>query len=173
MNKNLLRYLLFAGLMAFNFRGYGQHPVAVSNVGYAVAEPLYLLNSNSIGSSGFLPQLTPADIVQVRMYRLNNAPSLLAGLAAAGIIAIDYKKQIASQPLAQIGHRHGVHGPFRVTIDGRPLSAEQVATLRIVPEAIWQVHVTPATSAAPEAVVAIELTKAEPIQHPPGTILIR
>ncbi|GGG37979.1 hypothetical protein [Hymenobacter glacieicola] len=173
MNQHLFRFLLLAGLTASAFRGHGHPPVAVSKARYAVAEPLYLLNSNSIMSSGFLPQLTPAAIAKVHIYKPNYVPPLLAGLDWAGIVAISYPKPIASQSLAQISRRHGVRGPFRVVIDGRLLSAEQVATLRMVPEAIGQVRVTPATPAVPEAVVAITLTKAKPVEHPPGTILIR
>ncbi|RPD49528.1 hypothetical protein DNI29_01630 [Hymenobacter sediminis] len=173
MNKHLVRLLLLTGLTAAAFRGYGQHPVAGSSPGYAVAEPLYLLNSNSIGSSGFLPQLTPADIANIHIYKRDTVPPRLAGLALTGIVAIDYKKQIHSQSFAQLSRQQGVSGPFQVTIDGRPLSAEQVAALRIMPAAIAQVHVTPATPAVPEAVITIALTKAKPVEYPPGTILIR
>ncbi|WP_354578259.1 hypothetical protein [Hymenobacter sp. UYP22] len=63
--------------------------------------------------------------------------------------------------------------PFRVVMNGRTLSAEQVSGLRIALGAIGQVCVTPATLQAPEAVIAIELAKAKSVKHPPGSIFIR
>lgn len=173
MTKPLFRSLLLAGLMAFSLNGYGQDSVVVRNVNRHIQEPLILIKPNVLVSDGLFPAITPNDILRIDIYKESNIPPLLRGMSSGGVVSIDYKKRVPSQSFTQVARQRGERGPFQVMINGRPLSTEQMTALRIASGAIGQVCVTPATPEAPAAVIAIELTRAKPVKHPPGSIFIR
>ncbi|TGE18614.1 hypothetical protein [Hymenobacter elongatus] len=172
MQIYFLRLLFIATLCASSIISYGQ-ATATSQALKQIPEPLFIINSVII-ANGRIATIDPKDYKDLVIYREQTAPDLLKNLAA-GIIAITYDGQIESKSFAEIGRQHGVRGPLSVVLNGRKLSAEQVATLRIAPEAIGQVQVTRASNDSSETIVAIQLTvlKSNSKKHPAGTIMIR
>ncbi|MDU0369815.1 hypothetical protein ACFPAF_05365 [Hymenobacter endophyticus] len=173
MAKRLFGFLLFVGLTACAGLGYGQDSTSVQHSRHQIIEPLYVLNSTVIMGSGFFARMNSHEILRIVIYKGEGIPRALIGLTSGHIVSTDYKKRVPSQSFAQIARQQSVQRPFRVVINGRPLSAEQVSDLRIALGAIGQVCVTPATLEAPEAVIALELAKAKSVKHPPGSIFIR
>lgn len=168
MRTYLLRFLFVATLTACSIMSYGQKPT--SNT----LEPLYIINSNII-ANGLIPLLNPKEYSNIIVYKDNDAPTPLKNLSSSGIISITYEKPINSKSFAQIGLELGLHGPLGFVINGNRLDASQVANLRIAPEAIGQLHVTPAISTASEAVVNIQtaVSKTTSQKNSRGTVMIR
>jgi hypothetical protein len=170
----LLRLLLIAALSFRFFTSYGQDAATSQALGH-LPEPLFIINSTII-ANGLVAQLDAKNFKHIVVYKEQTAttPTLLKNLAT-GIIAITYDGKVESKSFAKIGRQYGVQGPLSVVLNGRKLSPEQVATLRIAPEAIGQVQVTRATPGTSETIVAIQLAESKPDSqgHAPGTIMIR
>lgn len=170
MRTYLLRLLSIATLTAYSTMSYGQKPTSKS------LEPLYIINSNVI-ANGLIPLLNPKDYSKIIVYKDNDAPERLKNLSSSGIIDITYEKPINSKSFAQIGLELGLHGPIGFVINGKKLDAAQLASLRIAPEAIGQLQVTPATSTASETVVSISIQTSESKitsqKNARGTVMIR
>lgn len=149
---------------------YGQASTVAQSMD-KVPEPLYIINSNVIGN-GFIEQLDPKKIKQVVVYKGQDGPTGLKNLTSGGVLAITYDGQIDSVPLAEVGAKQRGRGPVGFQLNGKKLDASQVASLRIVPEAIGQVL---ATTAASETVVNIRLAEGKAKNKPnaPGSIRIR
>ncbi len=137
-------------------------------------EPLYILNSNIIGN-GLISSLDQKNIKDLVIYREKTAPNSLQNLASTGIIAINYNGDINSKSFTEIGLQHGLNGPLVFILNGHKLDAAQIATLRIVPQAIGQLNIKLATAKSPETVINIQLAKSKTNSknNPPGTIMIR
>ena len=136
-----------------------------------IPEPLYIINSTII-ANGLVAEIDPKAIKSIVVYKESSIPEQYRDIAA-GIVAIACDGKIKSRSFAAIGRQYGARGPIRVVLNGRVLNAAQAATLRIAPQAVGQVQVTAATAAIPATTVAIRLAVAKPVQHAPGSIMIR
>lgn len=173
MLTHLFRFLLLVGLIAPSLSCYGQDSTSVEPPRPQLLEPIYIVNPNIIMGGKVFSGLNPHEILQILIHKGNNAPPLLTGVSSVGVVSFDYRKRIPSQSFAQVARRQGVRQPFRVVLNGRPLSIEQVTALRIASGAIGKVCVTPATSDTSEAILTIQLAEAKPVKHPPGSIFVR
>lgn len=173
MRIYLLRLLFIVTLSACAIRSHGQNPANSKPIS-KVKDPLYIFNSNIIGN-GLIANLNPKDFKDVVVYKEQNGPSLLKNLTSSGILAITYDGKINSKSFAEIGLQLGLHGPLGFVIDGHKLDADQQATLRIAPEAIGQLNVTPATSANSETLVSVQIVESKTAsqRNARGTVMIR
>ncbi|MBX0291605.1 hypothetical protein K3G63_14235 [Hymenobacter sp. HSC-4F20] len=169
-----LPLLVLAGVSVSSVSSYGQGAASDKQTVSKIAEPLYIINSHIIGN-GLVAQLNPADITKVVVYKPGSTPGSVGTLASTGILALSYTGWVASRSFAKIGRMHGVRRPFRVVLNGTPLNDEQIATLRIAPQAIGRLQVTPATSETAETTISIQLAEAPTSSQsrPPGSIMIR
>lgn len=135
-------------------------------------EPLIIVNSFII-ASGSLMQFDPHVIKSLAVYKGQDVPAILQGLASEGVVTIRYPRKVASESFAEIGKQLNLSEPLAFTLNGYQLTARQVAKLRMLPESIGQLHVTAATPEVPQTMVNIELAKSKPTEYPPGTIMLR
>ena len=173
MRIHLLRFLFIATLSACAIKSYGQGSVT-NRPTNKNQEPLYIFNSNIIGN-GLITSLNPKDFKNIVVYKEQDGPDVLKNLTSSGILAITYDGKINSKSFAEIGLQLGLHGPLSFVVGGLKLDAVQQSTLRIAPEAIGQLIVTPATSANSETLVNIQIveSKAASKENARGTVMIR
>jgi len=173
MRIYLLRLLFIVTLTTFAIRSHGQNPANSKPIS-TIKEPLYILNSNIIGN-GLIANLNPKYFKDIVVYKEQDRPSLLKNLTSSGVLAITYDGKINSKSFAEVGLQLGLHGPLSFVINGHKLDANQQATLRIAPEAIGQLNITPATSANSETLVYIQLIeyKTTSQRNARGTVMIR
>ncbi|UOQ52910.1 hypothetical protein [Hymenobacter cellulosivorans] len=176
MQTHLFRLLLISCLHACALVSYGQ-AASASNAPKRIPEPLCIVNSTIIANGG-MSGLDVTKLKSVVVYKSNDdqdTPALLRGLASTGIIAITYDGKVGSTSFARLGRQHGAKSPFRVVINGQLLDGAQQKTLRIIPEAVGQLQVIPASATTSQALVTIQLAKAklDTTKRPPGTIMIR
>lgn len=135
---------------------------------------LFILNS-SIIVNGSLAQLKKEAIRGVVIYKGNDAPEGLRNLSSPGIMVLTYDMQVPSQSFTEISAQRGLGGPLKFVLNGHPLTATQVATLRITPESIGVVSVTPPTDAVRETTVSIQVAESKPdySKYPSGTVFLR
>ncbi|WP_088844836.1 hypothetical protein [Hymenobacter gelipurpurascens] len=135
--------------------------------------------------NGLLPKFTKKEtqeIKQVMVYKgLDSlgpqaANTQLLHLSPTGVIDITSAKRVRSKSFAQVGRQLGLRAPLQFAINGHLLDQQAVATLRIAPEAIGQLHVLLPTPEQPITRVDIWLvlpSKTDPSKHAPGTIFVR
>jgi hypothetical protein len=171
--RHIFLFLAIATLNIHSLVSFGQSTLPSKPVS-KIPEPLYIFNSNIIGN-GLITKLNPKDFKSVIVYRGQEGPSVLNNLTSASVLSITYDGQIDSKSFAEIGLQNGLQGPIGVVLNGRKLSAEQSSTLRIAPEAIGQLRITPAVPGASEAIVSIQIVESTTNnqRHAPGTIMIR
>ncbi|TGE27364.1 hypothetical protein E5K02_13350 [Hymenobacter metallicola] len=168
------RLFVLTALSTSSLVSYGQQPTT-SQALQQLPEPFFIMNSTVIINAG-APRINPKNIKGIIVYKDQSAdvPGLLRSLASSGIIAATYDGKIDSKTFAQLGSSYGLRGPLDFVLNGHRLSAAQVATLRIAPEAIGQVQITYPTADTAATVVAIRLAKTKTTNsHSPGTILLR
>lgn len=147
-------------------------------------DPVYVLNSTVI-INGLLPEFTQDEtkkIKKVMVYKgLNSPPTqetvpYLLHLSPTGVIDITSSKRVRSKSFAQVGRQLGLRAPLQFALNGHPLDPQTVATLRIAPEAIGQLHILLPAPEQPITRVDIWLvlpSKTDPSKHAPGTIFVR
>lgn len=170
-----LRLFCLVGLCACAFASYGQATTSYERPKVELPDPLYVMNSTVI-INGLIASFDPKDIESINVYKGKDEPPQLRNLGPAGILDITCSKRIKSESFAQIGRRLGLRGPSIFAINGYPVSAAALNSLRIAPEAIGQIHITQATPESPATRVDIWLTPFKApntSKHPPGTIMIR
>lgn len=172
MHSHLKVIFCLALLNAVAVTGYGQAK-SVAEKRYDVKPALFILNANVI-ANGFVARLDPKDFQDMALYNNQDAPGALKNLSAGGVVVITYNGRVKSESFAELSQRLGLQGPVSFVLNGHTLDAAQVATLRIVPEAIEQVRTT-SRPGTPGAVVNISLTeaKSDDQRRAPGTVMIR
>ena len=161
-----------------------QQTTSYSRPPATIPDPVYVLNSTII-INGMLADFTDEDarqIKQIMIYKGLNSPEAqaaapqLSNLSPAGVVDIISSKRVRSQSFSQLGRQLGVHGPLVFALNGHLLDQSTVATLRIVPAAIGQIHIVRPTPEQPATRVDIWLVlppKTDSSRYPPGTIFIR
>ena len=142
-------YFCFLALLCNGcFTSYGQETAAYNRPVVPLPEPLYLVNSTII-VNGTFATIDPNAIESVEIYKGQDGPPNLQNLDFTGIVAVEYKKKIKSQPLAKLAKKLGASGPLVFALNGHPLPPESARILRIVPAGIAQYHLTLPTPATP------------------------
>ena len=151
---------------------HGQQITSYSQSVGPFPEPFYLVNSTII-MNGTFTTINPDDIESISIYKGQDGPPDLKNLDFTGIVAVEYKKKIKSQPLAELAKKLGVSGPLIFALNGHPLPPESIKNLRIVLAGIAQFHLTLPTAEAPATRIDIWTIPPEEPEYPRETIMIR
>ncbi|RSK23821.1 hypothetical protein [Hymenobacter metallilatus] len=141
---------------------YGQAKSVIKKQ-HDIKSALFILNTNII-ANGFVARLDPKDFQGIALYNNQDAPGALKDLNPGGVVVITYNGRVKSESFAELSRRLGLQGSISFVLNGHTLDAAQVATLRIVPEAIDQVRTT-STPGISGTVVNISLVEAKSNNH--------
>jgi len=178
MRNTLLNFSIFIILTVFAKLAYAQTPAAMSSAEVKkvreIPTPLFIVNSIIVGDK-IISQLETQAIKNTVIYRGLNAPGIYANLTTAGIVVITSEEQIANQSFAELAAQRRVSGRISFLLNGHELNAAQATTIRINPESIEQLHITPPSTAGGETTVSIQVASSKPdtSKHLPGTVRIR
>ena len=166
-------YLCFLAILCPGcFTSYGQQITSYSQSVGPFPEPLYLVNSTII-MNGTFTTINPKDIESIRIYKGQDGPPNLKNLDFTGIVAVEYKQKIKSQPLAKLAKRLGVSGPLIFALNRHALPPEAARILRIVPAGIAQLHLTLPTAETPATRIDIWTIPPKEPEYPRERIMIR
>lgn len=145
-----------------------------------IPDPVIIINGLYLTGMSGLGIIKPQQIDKLDIYRQGQGPLQWRSLTAPGIISITLKAKprvkLKAKSLAAIKRKLGLHGPVQFELNGAPIEDE---SLRIVTAAVAALDVTDAASGTTDkTVVNIRLVPSKvrpstPIEHPPGTIMIR
>ncbi|RFP64376.1 hypothetical protein D0N36_14400 [Hymenobacter lapidiphilus] len=181
MTRSSLRFLFLLGLCLVTRVSHAQETTTYSRPQGPIGDPVFVLNSTVI-INGIIADYAGTDIQKVWVYKradtldAHNIPPHLRSISAAGVIDITSPKRVASRSFPQLGRQLGLRGPAVFALNGHPLDPPAVATLRIAPAAIGQIHLVRPTTDAPHTRVDIWLVlppKPDTSKYPPGTIFLR
>ena len=171
MLRRSLRLVFLGGLLSFAVESHAQALDAASQKPASVVVNLYCGRQKSNGNealvivkstiiaNGSLANMNPDDVKSTAIYKAQSAPAIFQGLVPNGVLMIEYARKVKSTSFAAVGRQLGLKGSLTFMLNGHELTARQVAKLRITPESIGQVHITPATSEVPQTTVNIEFAK--------------
>lgn len=178
MKTYSLRFLFF--VISFTYTGVG-HSQHISQLKSSTIEslrnippPLFIVNSIIIGGN-LWEQIKTDNIKDLSIHRPEDSQGIFKNLSSAAIIAVVYNGKLNSISFSELAIQRGLHGPLKFVLDGYPLDAAQLAALRIAPEAIGNLHITPPASEGQVTTVDIQLAKQQATarKYSPGTIMIR